>query len=331
MVALDRLVFLVSWNFKSSDWLNQKLRDHGLTVERVTNLRLGSYGSSISGIIHFDKGRAEFSALKKPPFFKRPFFSPLVPVYRSALRPVTTRITGSWRPLPRAFGGALIAAIWITFCVVIIAVGLVGRRDVVQREQMSADQRIWSAIEAAEEQLPDEVRQFVKNRDHAAVGAWMQAHRQNPRQYVPDDVVLAQANVMRQILAIAPPASCAAIADGTMTQPAMNELLRELSKQDSAALTTWFECQDRVLLESLKSQHTFPVSKADKRVANVALYNGLSEQDKARYRRVTDNPEQSSAEDKCWLEQTIFQGIEKLQEPSRSKLARVGLGQDVEN
>jgi hypothetical protein len=331
VVALDRLVFLVSWNYKSSDWLNQKLRDHGLTVERVTNLRLGPYGSSTSGIIHFDNGRAELSALVKPPLFKRPFFSPLVPVYRSALRPVTTRITGSWRPLPRAFGGALIAAIWITFCVAVIAVGLVARPDLLQREQMSAEQRIWSAIEAAEGQLPDEVRQFVKNRDKAALGAWMQTHRQNPLRYIPDDVVFAQANVMRRILAIAAPASCAAIADRTITQPAMNELLRDLGKQDPTALTTWFRYKERVLLESLKSQHTFPVSEADKRVAFTALYNGLSEQDKARYKRITGDPEQSSAEDNCWFQRTILQEFERLQEPSRSKLARVGLGQDAEN
>ena len=331
VVALDRLVFLVSGIFKSVDWLIQKLRDHGLTVERVTNLRLGPYGSPISGIIHFDNGRAEFSPLVKPPFFKRPFFSPLVPVYRSALRPVTTRITGSWRPLRRAFGGALIAAIWIMFCLGVISVGLVARPDLLQREQKASEQRIWYAIQASEGQLPAEVRQFVLNRDKAALGAWMQTHRQNPLQYVQNDVVLAQANLMRRILAIAAPATCAAIADGTITQPAMDELLRELGKQDPTALTTWFGYRERVFLEWLKSQHTFPVSATDKRAAFTALYNGLSEQDKTRYERITDNPEQSSAEEKCWLQRTVLQEFERLPEPSRSKLARLGLGQDIEN
>jgi hypothetical protein len=327
VVALDHLVFLVSRNAKSLDWLNQKLRDHGLTVEHVTNLHRAPYGSPISGVVHFENRQAEFRALVKPPFFNRPFFSPIVPVYRSALQPVTTRITGSWRPLPRAFGGAFIAAVWIAFCVIIIAVGLSLRLTDPWgvRENIMWEQRLLR-------QLPAEARQFVDNRDKAALGAWMQTHIQNSLLYIPDDVVLAKANVVRRLLAIASPANCAALAEGAITQPTLNELLSKLFEQDPTARTTWLSCHERLLLESLKSQHTetFPVSEADKTAAFALLHEGLSEKDRATYDRITADYEKASAEDHCWLTRAIFQGIERLQEPSRSKLARVALGQDLQ-
>ena len=328
VVPLDRLVFLVSQNTKSLDWLNAKLRDHGLTVKGVKNLHRGPYGSPISGVVHFENGQAEFRALVKPPFFKRPYFSPIVPAYRFALRPVTTRINGSWRPLPPAFGDALIAAILIAFCVVVIAAGLAFRADLLKREQMLLGQHISPAIE---EQSP-EVRQLFENGDEAALGAWMQTHFQNGLRYIPDDVALAQANVMRRLLAIAPPADCAALGHGAITQSAMSELLRKLGKQDRTALRTWFSFRERVLLESLKSQHaeTFPVSEVDATAALAVLYKELSEKDRATYDRITADYEKASAEDHCWWAGFLFQGVERLPEPSRSKLARVALGQDLE-
>ena len=328
VVALDRLVFLVPRNTRSLDWLNQKLQDHGLTVKGVTNLRRGPYRSPISGIVHSENGQVEFCALVKPPFFKRPFFSPLVPVYRSALRAVTTRLTGSWRPLPLGFGDAFFAAILITFCVVVIAGGLTFRPDLLEREQMLLGKRISSAIE---EQSP-EVRQLFENGDEAALGAWMQTHFQNGLRYIPDDVALAQANVMHRLLAIAPPGDCAALGHGAITGSAMSELLRKLGKQDRTALRTWFSFRERVLLESLKSQHaeTFPVSEADATAALAVLYEQLSEKDRATYDRITADYEKASAEDRCWWAGFLFQGVERLPEPSRSKLARVALGQDLE-
>ena len=45
LVALDRLVFLVSRSSQSLDWLNQKLRDHGSTVGNMTKLHRAPYGT----------------------------------------------------------------------------------------------------------------------------------------------------------------------------------------------------------------------------------------------------------------------------------------------
>jgi hypothetical protein len=330
VVALDRLVFLVSRNAESFDWLNQKLRDHGLTVKRVTNMPRGPYGSTISGLLHFENGQAEFRALVKPPFFKRPFGSPMIPVYRSALQPVTTRITGSWRPLPRGWGDAFFAAIGIMYCIalgaILIAVGFYLADPVAQ-----GGQRVWSAIK---HQSP-EARQFAQSaeyRDVAATGAWLQTHFQKGLRYVPDDVILAQANVMRRLLAIAPPANCAAIAEGATTQASMHDLLRKLGRQDGTTVTTWFSCLERTQLESLKSQHTetFPISLADVAAASALLKEGLSEEDRVRYDRITADYQKASAEDLCWCVRTIYQGVERLQEPYRSKLARVAMGQEIE-
>lgn len=87
-----------------------------------------------------------------------------------------------------------------------------------------------------------------------------------------------------------------------------------------------------MILESLKSKHAeaFPVFEADQTAAFTALYETLSDEGKAQYRRVTENYEGSSPEDHCWFARTIFQGVERLQEPSRSKLARIVLGQEIE-
>jgi hypothetical protein len=328
VVALDRLVFLVSQNARSLEWLNQKLRDHGLTVKGVTHVRRGPYGSPISGVVHFENGQAEFRALVKPPFFKRPYFSPIVPAYRSALRPVTTRITGSWRPLPTDFGGAFMPAILIASCVVVIAAGLAFRADQLEREQMLLEQRISSAIQ---EQSP-KARQLFENGEEAALGAWLQKHFQNGLRYIPDEVALAQANLMRRLLAIAPPPDCAALCHGAITHPALSALLKKLGKQDRSAMRTWFSFRQRVLLESLKSQHaeTFPVSEADTKAALAVLYEELSEKDRATYDRITADFKKASAEDLCWWSGFVFQGVEKLPEPSRSKLARVALGQHYE-
>ena len=156
---------------------------------------------------------------------------------------MTTRITGSWRPLPPAFGDALIAAILIAFCVVVIAAGLAFRADLLKRRTNVVGTTHLAAIE---EQSP-EVRQLFENGDEAALGAWMQTHFQNGLRYIPDDVALAQANVMRRLLAIAPPADCAALGHGAITRSAMSELLRKLGKQDRTALRTWFGFRERIL------------------------------------------------------------------------------------
>lgn len=98
-------------------------------------------------------------------------------------------------------------------------------------------------------QIPAAARQFAENHDKAAVGAWIQTHIQNGLRYVPDDVVLAKANIVRRLLAIASPANCAALADGALTGPALNEQLNELFKQDRTTRTTWLNCHERLFLE----------------------------------------------------------------------------------
>jgi len=249
----------------------------------------------------------------------------MVPVYRAALQPVTTRITGSWRPLPRAFGDTCFAALGIVFCILVCILGVRGwlyTADPVNREFAKWGQRIIS-------HLPAEAR---KDRDLAAQGGWAQTHIRDGLRYVPDDVALAEANVVRQLVEIASPADCAALADGTLTGPAKQGLLRELGKRDLTILTRYFSYQERKLVESLKPQHsdTFSISEADAAAAWALLKEGLSEKDRLAYDRITSDYEKASAEDHCWRVQTIFQGVERLQEPSRSKLARVAMGQEIE-
>jgi hypothetical protein len=326
IVPLDRLVFLASRDVSSLDWLNQKLRDHGLTGLHLKKLRRAPYGSRISGIVYFVNGQPEFRALVKPPFLRRPFSSPLVPVYRLALQPVTTQITGSWQPLVPGFGDASIATLWIAFSVAVVAFAVGQRRtNPLERETLICGHRLMS-------QLPAEARQFATNSDEAALFAWMQSHVQRGVRYVPDDVVVAQANVVGRLLATASPADCAALADGAITKQALHALFNEVGKQDRAALGTWCACQEKALIESLKSKHAeaFPVSQADAAAAFGVVHEGLSENDRARFERIVDDYEKSSAEDHCWYARVIFQGIERLREPSRSKLARVGLGQDID-
>jgi len=88
--------------------------------------------------------------------------------------------------------------------------------------------------------------------------------------------------------------------------------------------------KEKVILESLKSEHVdfFPVSEADATAAFTALYKNLSEQDKARCKRVTGNFAHSNTEDQCWFVRAMYEGVERLSEPSRGKLARLALGQE---
>jgi hypothetical protein len=322
LVALDRLVFLVSRSAQSLDWLNQKLRDHGSTMGNMTKLHRAPYGSPISGIMYFVNRQAKFRALVKPPFFNRPFGSPLVPVYRSALQPVTLQITGSWRPLSREFGAAFFAAVWITVCTLFPVAGFYWRwATPFDRESMVLGQRLIN-------KLPVEVRQLAEKGDVAAARAWLQAAFKSGVPYTPDSVVLAMANLTHQVLTISSPGDCGAISDGSIGEPATENILNKLGKQK---LATLYNYQEKVILESLKSEHVdvFPVSEADATAALTALYNSLSEEDKARYHRVIVNLAQANTEDQCWFMRAMYEGIERLSEPSRSKLARLALGQEA--
>jgi hypothetical protein len=181
-------------------------------------------------------------------------------------------------------------------------------------------------------QLPAEARRFAEDRDQAAAMAWMRSHMRRGIRYVPDDVVVAQASVVSRLLATAPPADCAALADGAIPQSALDRILNEVGKQDPALLRTWCAARERALMESLESTHAeaFPVSEADVIAAFGVLDEGLPEKDRARLGRIVDDYAGSSAEDRCWYARVIFQGIERFGEPSRSKLARMGLGQDID-
>jgi hypothetical protein len=321
---LDRLVFLVSRDVSSFNWLTRMMQDRGLILRPISKLPRAPYRSSVSGIVYFVNGQAEFRALVKPPYFQRPLFSPLVPVYRSALRPVTTRISGSWRPLPSGFGDATIAAVWLMFCALVISVGLYLRQtEPLEREFMICGEQL-------SQHIPEEGRQFTTNRDQAL--GWMQAHIQTGLRYIPDDVTHARANVLRRLLALAPPADCAALAEGTIPQPALDGLFNELAKQDPKILTTWCSCQERILVESLASTHTeaYRVSNRDAVAAIANLFTILSETDRVQFHRITSDYGRASAEDHCWLERTILDGAEKVPEPSRTTLARIGQGQEIE-
>ncbi len=138
--------------------------------------------------------------------------------------------------------------------------------------------------------------------------------------------------VKGRLLATASPAECAALANGTISSDALYALFNEVGKRDRGALGAWCDCVEAALLESLKPTHgkAFPVSQSDAAAALDLLQEGLAGNDQARFERISGDFERSSAEDQCWYARVIFQGIEKLREPSRSKLARLGVGQDIE-
>lgn len=326
-VALDRLVFLVTRDVSSLDWLNQRLRGHGLTAPHPKKLRRAPYRSRTAGIVYFVNGQPEFRPLVKPPYLRRPFSSPLVPVYRLALQPVTTRIAGSWQPLVHGFGDLSITALWTAFWVAVIAFA------VSQRWTNPFDRETFICGNRLLRQLPAEARELAESRDRQRARAWMQSHFQRGVRYVPDAVVVAQATVKGRLLATASSADCAALVNGTIGSEALYALFNEVGKQDRGALGMWCDCMEAALLESLKPTHgaVFPVSQDDAATALGSLHEGLSGNDKTRFERISDDYEKSSAEDQCWYARVIFQGIETLREPSRSKLARVALGQDIEN
>lgn len=115
-------------------------------------------------------------------------------------------------------------------------------------------------------------------------------------------------------------------------QPALDRLLNQLAKQDRTTLATWCSCQERALLESLESRHTraFQVSESDAAAAFADLYTAFSQKDHAQFYRIATDYEQASAEDHCWFRRAILEGAEKVQQPPRSRLARIGQGQEIE-
>ena len=292
-VELDRLVFLIARSVSSAAWISQKLRDNGIFSPLLPKSSRAPYGSRVSGIVYLVDGRAEFRALVKPPFLNRPFWSPLVPVYQLALGTVTARIAGRPLPLSEGFGDLTIAAVWMLFCVLLIASGVYLRiTNPAEREFMICGQSVMKHV-------PAEARQLAND----ALSQWLQTHVQRGLRYVPDDVALARANVLRQLFAIASPATCAALADGVISKPALDRLLNELAKRDRTTLTTWCTCQERALQESLVRTPTriFGVSEDDASSAFRDLYKVLSEEDNTRFDRIAADYGQASPEDHCWF------------------------------
>ena len=120
LVERDRLAFVVT-SSAGAGWLAQTLGER--IPDRLPSLDSGRgpYGSRVSGILHFARGRPEFRPLVKPPIFHRPFWTPLVPVYQLALRDVIARVNGFAQPLRPGFGDALAAAFAIGFVVAVAA------------------------------------------------------------------------------------------------------------------------------------------------------------------------------------------------------------------
>jgi hypothetical protein len=324
-VALPRLVFLLGRESTSLEWLTHKLQEHGLTIALPQKLPRGPYRSSSSGIVYFTDGKhAQFTGLFKPPFFRRPFSQPLVPVYRLALKPVIERLAGVWRPLPLAFGDASIAAVWITFCVVVLVFGLYMRRTaLVERETMILTRELRN-------ELPAEALQSVRGLDQAGVSAWIRSQFTIGLRYAPDEAVTAQADIMRRLLAAAPAEQCAAIANGTVTEPVLRSRLNELGMADPAALRAWVAFRRHALTESVASTHAaaFPLSNADVLEAFARLYEKLPAADGERFGDIAGRYESANTQDQCWFARTLLGGVGLLHEPSRTKLARAALGQD---
>ena len=120
LVERDRLVFVVT-SSAGAEWLAQTLGERIPDTLPSLSSGRGPYGSRVSGILHFARGRPEFRRLVKPPIFSRPFWSPLVPVYQLALRDVTARVNGFAQPLRPGFGDALAAVFGIGFVVAVAA------------------------------------------------------------------------------------------------------------------------------------------------------------------------------------------------------------------
>jgi len=120
LVERDRLVFVLT-SSAGADWLARMLGKRIPDTLPALDSGRGPYGSRVSGILHFARGRPEFRRLVKPPIFHRPFWTPLVPVYQLALRDVTARVNGFAQPLRPGFGDALAAAFGIGFVVAVAA------------------------------------------------------------------------------------------------------------------------------------------------------------------------------------------------------------------
>lgn len=327
VVPLSRLVFVIPRDPKGLEWLGRKIRERGLTLSEPRKLPRGPYRSVSCGLVYFgsDAG-AEFSPLVKPPWLRRPFSSPLVPVYRLALKPITTRAAGSWRPLRLGFGDASLAAVWITFAIVVIVFGLNHRRtDPLRRELMILSYDLRS-------QFPPEALQLVENGDQAAFTAWLQSQLQIGIRYMPGHAVKTHASLMRRLLAAAPVTACAEIADGTATHEVVSPLLNQLGRADQDALRAWFAFRKRALTESLAPVHAaeFPVSEEEVAEGFDRLYEALSPADGERFRRIAAIAESASADDQCWFARTWLDGLERVREPFGTKLARAAMGQEIE-
>src|SRR5262245_13294205 len=93
----------------------------------------------------------------------------------------------------------------------------------------------------------------------------MQPHLQAGLRYVPDQDVVAQAAIRFQLLKLAPPMDCTALAAGTMMQELLPRLLNVLDTSDPTALHAYFTFWEKVLTASLSSTHdkVFSVSESD--------------------------------------------------------------------
>jgi hypothetical protein len=171
-----------------------------------------------------------------------------------------------------------------------------------------------------------------QNRNWEEFQIWGQSLFQAGMRYIPDEDVLVQASIKMRLLNLAKPADCAGLADDTIPPENLVRLLNELGRANPALLHAWFTFREKVFTESLATKHekVFAVSEADDSDAWSAFYEALHQEVADRFMRISDNYEVSAAEDRCWLERALFENLVVMDEPSLSKLARIALGQQVD-
>jgi hypothetical protein len=177
----------------------------------------------------------------------------------------------------------------------------------------------------------------VRDLDYAARLAWVKSHVQRGIRYLSNEDVVTLAKIKYRLLMLADDAECAALDNETLPDQDVRRLFNELGKRDRAALNSLMTLCMKAATKSLRARQdqVFPVTETDVADAMGVLHEAILEEDLDRFDRITDkiidNDELLSDEEQCWDLRTMGGAITKLNEPFRSKLARLIVGQEFEN
>ena len=327
-VGPTRLAFALPRDPHALGWLRAQLAQRGWPAPSWSVPDRAPYGTRMGGLVHFDGARQPLlEPLRKPPFWRRPYGAPMLPVYRGAFAPLA-RALG--RPLSApgvAFGDAGVVAFVLAFG----GVATAGAMDI--RSNMTPlNQAVIQARNAigSHPAVPERLR---VDPDLSEFFEWSSPIVERGMQRLPAEAVMAQLARFRELMSDAGPTDCAALVRGSDQQAtALERLLDARGATDPDFLRAWMAFRVAALRAELDAdpEPTHRVTQAMLLATAQAFRGAVPASERARFTSFQGLSPETPDSDACWYGRVTLDTILAMPTREGAVVARRFLGQPVE-